>query len=484
VLSVRVGRKNMIEWTLARFTVLLWLLGWSVIAFAQPENLLVLKDTSYFRTGEDDWNLVESVLRKEPASVLLLLKRGADPDAAAEGGMTALMYAAEQGDSLLIKLLVLNGADIELTHVENTTPLMVAVLNLQFEAAHLLLNKGADPNHRDDYGGTPLLYATASNDYRMADLLLFFGASDTLRDRDGNDALMTSTFFGHLETTDVLLQNGLSPDPRDKQGNTPLMIAAQQGNVEMVSILLEYGAGKELVNKLNYTPLAHAIRSGQTEVVRILADSGCNVHHMISRNQNLYDLATQLQEKEIRSILKKKGAGHSPRLDFSEFGFGWGNSFGKSEHMMQARIWWQDRKFGLFAETGYDIQPVIRTVQLEVNDTLIHQYRENRSAWMLGAGKYFPLARDGAGLEYGLYAGLYGMLSFPSYRGFSERPPAQYDLVPSAGFFLRGRMAGLKAGTERYYFGTLHEGKWKMNITLYVRINYKESVYEKKEIWY
>lgn len=457
---------------------------WNSMLYAQPQDLLAPSDTSYFKAGEDNWNLVESVLRGEPANTLLLLKRGADPNSMAEGGKTALMYAAESGDTMQVKLLVLNGAELELTHVENTTPLMVAVLNRQFDAAHLLLEKGADPDQLDDYRGTSLIYAAAMNDYRMADLLLFFGASDSLKDLDGNDVMMVATCLGHLETTHVLLQNGLSPDSRDKKLNTPLMVAAQQGNAEMASLLLEYGAETGHVNGQNYPPLAHAIRGGNKETVRILVDSGANVHHAITRNLNLYDLAVRQRQKEIRNILKLKGAVASPRPDFSEFGVAWGNSFGKGEHMMQARVWWQEMKFGFFAETGYDIRPTTRTIQVGVNDTLIHQYRENRSAWVHGAGKYFNLARDATGIEYGFYAGLYGMLSFPTYRGISESPPARYSLVPSAGLFLRGKMAGIKAGTERYTFGTLNEGKWKMNITLYLRIAYKKSTYEIKEIGY
>jgi ankyrin repeat protein len=451
---------------------------------AQPGELLTLSDTSYFRAGEDDWNLVESVLRSEPASVLMLLNRGASPDAGAEGGMTALMYAAERGDTLILKLLVLNGADVELTHVENTTPLMVAVLNRQFDAAHLLLRKGANPDHRDDYMGIPLIYAAAMNDYQMADLLLFYGATDSLKDGDSNDALMTAVFFGNLETADVLLQNGLMPDSRDNNRATPLMIAAERGDSDMVSLLLEYGAEKELTDRHNFTPLAHAILAGEEKTARILVDSGANVHHRISKNQNLCDLAAGLQEKEIRKMLKEKGAAPTPRPDFSVFGAGWGNSFGRNEHMMQVRVWVQDRRFGFFAETGYDVRPTRRTVQVSVNDSLIHQYRERRSAWIHGIGKYFSLVSDGSGLRFGPYAGLYGMLSFPSYNGIGDRPPVEYNLIPAAGLFFTGKMAGIKTGIERYTFGTIDEGRWKMNITLYLLIQSRPTSYEPKEISY
>jgi len=50
-------------------------------AYGQEGETDQVVDTSYFRTGEDDWNLVESVLKAKPDAVMLLLKRGADPNA-------------------------------------------------------------------------------------------------------------------------------------------------------------------------------------------------------------------------------------------------------------------------------------------------------------------------------------------------------------------------------------------------------------------
>ena len=165
-----------------------------------------------------------------------------------------------------------------------------------------------------------------------------------------------------------------------------------------------------------------------------------------------------------------KGAKADPRPAFSEVSFAWGNSFIKKEHMMQARLGLVDSKYGFFIETGLDVRPVLRTVTKQQNDTLRHQYRERRLAWVHGAGKYFRLVRDSNGAESGVYLALYGMLSFPSYAGVEKRPGAEYDLVPSFGVFYGGDFAGIKAGLERYRFNTLSEQPWKINITLYLRI--------------
>jgi ankyrin repeat protein len=452
--------------------------------FSQVDSLLSVKDTSYFRQGDDSWNLVESVIRKKHGNVLLLLKRGADPDAKAEGGMTALMFAAESGDSILVQLLVLNGADPELGPVESTTPLIVAVLNGHFTAAHILLEKGADPDHRDDMKGSALLYAAALNDYRIADLLIFYGAADTIRDGDGNDPLLTAVYFGNLETADVLLQNGLDPNVRDKQGNTPLMIASQQGNRDMLNLLLEYGADMDAVNSKNYSALAHAIRTHQDDAARILVDSGAHIHHKVSGNRNLYDLAVEEDRKQIRKLLKERGAAPFPRPDLSEIDIAWGNSFHSSDHFMQARISWVDRKFGYFAETGFDIRPIPLKVQVAANDSTLFQYRENRPSWAHGLGRYIRVIRDNSGMEYGFYGSVSGLLSFPRYRGIDTRPAVRYTPIPSAGLYLRGRPAGMKAGVERYSFGTLHESPWKFNITIFLRIPYDQTAYEYKEIQY
>ncbi len=398
--------------------------------------------------------------------------------------MTALMFAAESGDLMLVKLLVLNGAELELSFNEGTTPLLIAVLNGHFDVVHFLLEKGANPDHRDNYKGSALLYAAAINNYEIADLLLFYGASDTIMDRDGNTALMTSVYFGNTETSDVLLQNGLDPDGADAQLNTPLMIAAQLGDLSASRLLLEYKAGLEKHNKQNFTPLAHAVFFSQDSIAKLLVDSGANVNHAIKNGENLHDLARKQGDNKILRLLKDAGATASPRPSFSEFNLAWGNSFSSKEHMMQVRFSLVDYKFGLFAETGIDFRPIYRKVQVEIDDELIHQYRESRWVWTLGGGKNLPFLRDKSGIEYGAYGGLYGMLSMPNYRGITDYQKVNYSMALSAGLYMKGEWAGIKAGAERYTYKTLLEGAWKINITIFAGIDLHRNKNVRKEITY
>ena len=186
----------------------------------------------------------------------------------------------------------------------------------------------------------------------------------------------------------------------------------------------------------------------------------------------------------IIRLLKSAGATTSPKPSFSEFNLGWGNSFRSNEHMMQIRFSVVDRKFGFFVESGVDFRPLIRKVQLEIDEELVHQYRESRWVWTHGGGKNFPFLHDKSGMEYGAYGGLYGMLSFPSYKGISEHQKTKYSLALSAGLYMKKNLAGIKAGAERYTYGTLLEGAWKMNITLFLRIIKQRNTNVQKEITY
>src|SRR5262245_28033511 len=94
------------------------------------------------------------------AAVRDLLQLGALPswrDASlGADDVTALIAAANLGNTALIALLLQAGADVDTRSESGWTPLMRACDTGALEAAQLLLDAGADVNARNDEGYTAL----------------------------------------------------------------------------------------------------------------------------------------------------------------------------------------------------------------------------------------------------------------------------------------------------------------------------------------
>jgi uncharacterized protein len=77
-----------------------------------------------------------------------------------KGGLTALLFAAREGNIDCAVALLQAGADInEPSAGDHSTPLLLATINSQFDVAKMLLDRGANPKIASDAGATPL-YAT------------------------------------------------------------------------------------------------------------------------------------------------------------------------------------------------------------------------------------------------------------------------------------------------------------------------------------
>lgn len=80
------------------------------------------------------------------ATALELLRRGADVNAAADIGSTALHYAVSGGQINMATLLLRHGANPNAKAKKGRTPLHQAVMNMQLQMAKLLVEHGADLN--------------------------------------------------------------------------------------------------------------------------------------------------------------------------------------------------------------------------------------------------------------------------------------------------------------------------------------------------
>ncbi len=438
-------------------------------------------DTSYFKASDDNWNLIESVIKNDAANVKMLLQRGAEAKSVSSIGNSALIYASEKGNIEIMEMLIDHGADVNACGFRQETPLFMTIFNNDFQSTKFLLENSANPNIKDDTGVTPLMYAAATNQYQSTDLLLFYEADESVSDKDGNDPLLTSVTFENIETSDVLLQNGLNPNIQDAQGNTPAIVATQHGNYKILELLLDYKADVNIANNKNYTPLAYAVTFNDYKISELLIQHHADVHHQISKGRNIIELARIAKNDSLLSLLEGKDAELLLRPDFSSFHFSWGNSFSTKDYFIQFRGSVVDSKYGYFIQTGIDYRPVLLKIQVPVSDT-IFQFRERRVGWSHGVGKYFKLYESPKGLNCALYGSINGYLSFPEYLGTSESPAFEYNVIPAIGASISGKNVGINLGAEWYKFGTMLESGLKINITFFVRLVQAEKNYDRKEI--
>ena len=266
------------------------------------------------------------------------------------GGLTALTFAAREGDLESAKLLIAAGADRNQQTEYGWTPLLTATNNRHYKLAAWLVENGADVNLANKGGWTPLYLATDNRNIEGGDFpvarpdtdhldliktLLDHGANPNVRTKDDT---LTRTIFtmqwffeagatpfvraaqsGDVELMKLLLQHGADPNIPTDHGDTALSAAAgigwvegvtyehsAQANVEAIKMLLDLGLDPNAANRDGRTPLMGAALKGRNEVVQMLVDRGAKLD---TRDRGSRDTDTSVS----------KNAGHTwQALDYAD----------------------------------------------------------------------------------------------------------------------------------------------------------------------
>jgi ankyrin repeat protein len=181
------------------------------------------------------------------------------------GGLTALVFAAREGDLPTAKILLDAGADVNQTTEYGWTPLLTATQNRYYELGKFLLDHGADPNVANQGGWSPLYIATDN------------------RNIEGGDYPTRKPDMDHLEFIELLLEHGANVNARMasstetrtvfthqwlyEDGATPFLRAAQSGDLTLMKLLIEHGADPSIDTETGVTPLMVASGIGWVEGV-------------------------------------------------------------------------------------------------------------------------------------------------------------------------------------------------------------------------
>jgi ankyrin repeat protein len=259
-----------------------------------------------------------------------MIRSGVPPEGqrlAGTGGMTALLYAARDGQLEAARLLVAAGAQLERAEFNGITPLLMAVSNDHHDLARLLIEAGANVNAADWYGRRPLWAAVESRNrdvssstatsngvdrdgaLQVITLLLGKGADANAGIRHfpprmgghafnmsyvptvGETAFYRASLNNDLPVMRLLLANRADPMLATDHGTSPLMAAAGVGwvraqtfvpggeaaQLEAVKLLVELGGDVNQVNDMGLAAVHGAAFRWSDSVISYLVEHGARL---------------------------------------------------------------------------------------------------------------------------------------------------------------------------------------------------------------
>ena len=275
--------------------------------------------------------VADAAARGDRETVKSLLKQAADVNAAQGDGMTALHWAAMNGDVELAQMLIVAGANVKATTrlgsytplylasqqghgnivqalikaggdvrtgtPNGTTPLMVAAASGDVEAVRALIDAGADVNAKDGVRAqTPIIYAAASNRAAVIELLAAKGADLKATSKISDLANLSREGAGFGGNPQV-------PGGAPGQGGP----AAAARRAPMPGVDRNYQLNELIIAQGGLTPLLYAIRQGYRESTDALLKAGADISQpsagdgttplLMAVINGHFDLAKSLLEK-------------------------------------------------------------------------------------------------------------------------------------------------------------------------------------------
>jgi ankyrin repeat protein len=167
--------------------------------------------------------VADAAMRRDREAVRSLVQQGADVNAAQGDGMTALHWAAANGDLEMARMLIFAGSNLEaITRIGAFRPIHVAGRAGSGDVVAALVAAGADAKAVTTTGVTPLHFAAGS---------------------------------GAVQGVTALLDAGANVDAREPAwGHTPLMLAAAHNRAAAITLLIGRGADPKLTAVRENTP--------------------------------------------------------------------------------------------------------------------------------------------------------------------------------------------------------------------------------------
>jgi ankyrin repeat protein len=257
-------------------------------------------------TAASDLRLVEAAKDRNKEAVRGLLKQHLDVNTPQPDGATALHWSAHWGDLETADLLIRAGANVNAANDLGVTPLALACSSGNAPMVQRLLAAGADPNAAPT-GEPVLMTAARTGSVEAVKALLVHGANVNAKNTlHGQTALMWAVANQHADIVQTLIETGAdiharsnvsrvfvskanryggvtnaaAPDRAvanvEQGGSTALLFAARQGDLASARFLLAAGANVNDAEADGISALVMAAHSGQGALAAWLLDNGAD----------------------------------------------------------------------------------------------------------------------------------------------------------------------------------------------------------------
>lgn len=189
---------------------------------------------------------------KKLTRALVLLMAATLASSIYAAGPSDIADAAQAKNAAVVKKLLKDGADVNAAQGDGMTALHWAALNGDAELASMLLYAGANVGAKTRIGGyTPLHLAAQIGNANVIAPLVASGAQVAVATATGATALMQAAHSGSTDSVRILLENGADPNVKETaNGQTALMFGAASDRLDVVKMLLARGADVNVTSRV------------------------------------------------------------------------------------------------------------------------------------------------------------------------------------------------------------------------------------------
>ena len=273
-----------------------------------------------------------AVLREDANTADLLIRAGADVNAANDLGVTPLVLACENGSAALVTALLEESADPNTATSMGETALMACARGGDVDAVAALLDRGAALDAGESSRGqTALMWAAAHRHPDVVRVLIAHGADVHARSRvshllvptnayasgvshrdtvempmGGFTTLLFAALHGDVDSARLLLDAGANVNETAADGLSVLVLAAHSGHTKLVTFLLGRGADVNAA-AVGYTALHAAVLRGDLQMISTLLEDGADPNARLTKG-------TRVPRDTNRWVLSSYLAGATPFL--------------------------------------------------------------------------------------------------------------------------------------------------------------------------